>query len=624
LDHSSIIRDPFTQVFLKEQRDLPARFDTIVRFVAVQLIKLFLHFSNIPNLRVDLSSAKLRNSSLHTTLDHGSSANALLASLESLIRRGLGNRTKAIAILCPTSQPRPASQGNPSSPTILHIGLIYDTKHAFHVVDHGPAADNPDPSAAELFRDFWGDKAELRRFKDGRIVESVVWDIKTSDERAHIPVLVVRHILARHFGIMDGAVQTWQSAFDNTLKLPATVSTQYVAAGVATGFKGAIGAFDTLVKGIKAVDHEFPLSLLNVSPASEYLRYTSVFSPVPVSASLSISEAARYLPSMEIVLEFEKSAKWPDDLRAVQKTKLAFYERLAMVLMTTIAGVSATVVVSDSIGSSEFQDTGKLEIVTPDGWAFSARIWHEREATLLDRIIGAKDGTYPCVATGRKDEQEVRGREYQDALMARELYTRRFDHAPRHHRAIASLCHRFPAYGGTVRLVKRWLASHWLLRGHISEEVVEIICASLFVGAGKDFSTDMAEEGSPNVPGSRERGFSAVIEFLKDWTWERGLFVPLYGSVESNSSSVVLPSGSKLGVWTVSTEADMEGHIWTSYGPDAIAAHRVRALAKATWDCLQGMEHGNLDVKVRRCVLNELDSDLTSLVDNFCAPHGRL
>lgn len=35
LDQSSIIRDPFTEVFLKEQRDLPTRFDTVIRLAAL-------------------------------------------------------------------------------------------------------------------------------------------------------------------------------------------------------------------------------------------------------------------------------------------------------------------------------------------------------------------------------------------------------------------------------------------------------------------------------------------------------------------------------------------------------------------------------------------------------------
>ena len=536
-----------------------------------------------------MSAVKERHPSLQFTLDRGSPAEALLASLASFLRRGLTDRTKAIAILHPTSVPRPVSQAHLSDPSIIHLGLIHDQEHAFRLVDHGPAASETDQSATEQFRKFWGDKAELRRFKDGRITECVVWDIKTSDERPHVPGLIVRHILAHHFGLTDGAIKTWQSSFDSVLRLPQIISSHLQPA--LTGFKAALMAFDDLVKAMRALGDGLPLALLNVSPSSEHLRYTSVFTPIPASP------AAPYMPLMEIILEFEKSSKWPDDLRAVQKVKLAFFERIAVALMASVAGLKATVVVGDGmISHSEIHDQARLDIITPSGWAFSARIYHDREATLLDQIIETNAPILPHV----KRAPEADGKENQQALEARQAYTQRFIHAPRHHRAIASLSHRFSAYAGTVRLVKRWLASHWLLRGHISEEAVELICASLFMGDGNALASGISSE---NVPGSKERGFAKVVEYLKAWKWEDGLFVPLYGSSEpdeapSNSPSAYERFRSNSGVWTISTEADKGGRAWTWRGPDITAAYRIRALAKATWEQLRGMESGNLDVKV--------------------------
>jgi U3 small nucleolar RNA-associated protein 22 len=546
--------------------------------------------------RVDLSSAKPRTPSTHFVLDCGSHANALLAQLAATLRRGLGNRTKAVAILHRTSEVRSISQAHPSNPSIIQIGLILNPEHASRLVDQGPAADDPDSSHAEQFREFWGEKAELRRFKDGRIIESVVWDVKTSDERAHVPSMVVRYLLGRHFDVPEDAIQTWQTAFDSTLRLPESVAMLHQgSASGSSGFKGAMMAFDQLVKGLKALDNELPLSLVNASPVTEYLRYTSVFSPValPPRLAASIPQCWSYFPAMDIILEFEKSGRWPDDLRAIQKIKLALFERVASALMNSKEGLKATVVVGDGVVRSDIQDQSRLEIVTAEGWAFSARIWHDREATLLDRIIDNK----PRLPITSQKPDEGRSRERQEALEARTLYTRRFIHAPRHHRAIASLCHRFSAYAGTVRLVKRWLASHWLLHGHVSEEVVEIICAAFFVGDGRIPEAGNVAEERATVPGTKERGFALVVEFLKDWTWEERLFVPLYSSSENTSDGATLAAGTKLGVWRVSTEEDKAGYAWTSGGPDIMAAHRVRAIAKATWDYLARMEIGSLDVK---------------------------
>jgi U3 small nucleolar RNA-associated protein 22 len=581
-------------VFLKEQRDLPARFDIIIRFALLPYVLLtpFLTFFS----RVDLSSAKPRTPSTHSVLEYGSQANALLAQLASTLRRGLGNRTKAVAILHRTSEVRSISQAHPSHPNIIHIGLILNPEHASRLVDQGPAADDPDPSHAEQFRDFWGEKAELRRFKDGRIIESVVWDVKTSDERAHVPSMVVQYLLGRHFGVIVDAIQTWQTAFDSTLRLPESVAMLHQgSANGSSGFKGAMTAFDQLVMGLKALDDELPLSLVNVSPVSEYLRYTSVFSPValPPRLGASMPQCWSYFPAMEIILEFEKSGRWPDDLRAIQKIKLALFERVASALMNSKEGLKATVVVGDAVVYSDIQDQSRLEIVTAEGWAFSARIWHDREATLLDRIIDNK----PQFSIASQKPDEDRSKERQEALEAKTSYTRRFIHAPRHHRAIASLCHRFSAYAGTVRLVKRWLASHWLLHGHVREEVVEIICAAFFVGDGRIPEAGNVGEERATVPGSKERGFATVVEFLKDWTWEDRLFVPLYSSSENGDDGATATTRAKLGVWRVSTEEDRAGHVWTSDGPDIMAAHRVRAIAKATWDYLVRMETGSIDVK---------------------------
>ncbi|CAN0366032.1 unnamed protein product, partial [Laminaria digitata] len=56
---------------------------------------------------------------------------------------------------------------------LLTVGLIVDSVNAGRLVDKGPPAENG--PAARKFREFWGDKSELRRFKDGSIVEAVVW-----------------------------------------------------------------------------------------------------------------------------------------------------------------------------------------------------------------------------------------------------------------------------------------------------------------------------------------------------------------------------------------------------------------------------------------------------------------
>lgn len=167
------------------------------------------------------------------------------------------------------------------------------------------------------------------------------------------------------------------------------------------------------------------------------------------------------------------------------------------------------------------------------------------------------------------------------ARLYREVYTRRFVHAPRYHQAIVALCHQYSVFVGTVRIVKQWLASHWLLYGHVSEEAVEILCAKFFVGDGREVGLDRdAGEGkwdeSASIPGSKVQGFATVIAFLKQWKWEEGLVILLYGPQTKGDMEPVNipPTSANAGVWKITT------------------------LVTVTWDLLQEMESGSLDVRV--------------------------
>lgn len=520
--------------------------------------------------RVDLSSATPKRLSIHAVLENGSIPNAQIASLSTRLRDALGSRVKALSILHQLTQQRALSDPLPTSPSTVFVGLILDQQQAFRLVDHGPVASEAPSHSTEAFRELWGNKAELRRFQDGSIMESVVWHVRDSDERTHIPAMIVRHILALHFGIPGDVVTSWQTGFDALLRLPPSLASRYRS----SGFKAALTAFQKLASSIKTISKELPLAIVNISPVAPELRYTSVFAPISVPTDVStLPLCSRYVQLMSLNLEFEKSARWPDDLVAIQKMKIAFLERIAQALTEAVPGLVARVAIVSPTDVPLSADHAQLEITTPDGWGFALRIWHDREATLLDRIL------HSPVAYSPHDLESAR--------MARRFYTRRFIAAPRHHRAVAALHHQFIAFGGTVRLVKRWLAAHWLLRLHVSEEAVEVICASIFAGVGPS-----------RVPNTRERGFACVIQLLRDWDWSEGMTVPLYAATGPGpdicSSSV---AGAK-GVWSLRTETDPDGHMWTLDVPDAVAARRVRALAQATHAYLRDMESGVLDVSV--------------------------
>ena len=557
-------------MFLEDRRHVSERFDIVIG--------------------VDLSSSRVKKRSEVHELDAGSPGEFVLSSIASTLRRGLGNRAKAVPLLRRSSTARDLSQAHPFTPSIIQIGFILDPTNAFLLVDRGPSVEEVEKNSE--FREFWGgEKTEIRRFKDGSILDSVVWDVKTVDEKVHIPVLIAKHLLNHHFGIEEASVFTWQPPFDTLIRLPKAINDVYSRLGssVSKGFRDVISAFDSLAKQMKKLE-DLPLSVATISPVHSALRHTSSFTPVAISASASsaLPPWARYIPAMDIIIEFEKSPRWPDDLTAILKMKLAFFEHIARSLMTAVEGLTARVVVDNPSPSASFQDRGRLEILTLEGWAFSASIWHEREATLLDKMVEGEPN--------RPLAPKPNPRERQAAAKAKETYVRQFIAAPSHHRAISNLCYRYAGFSGTVRLVKRWLASHWLLDLHVSQEAVELISAKVFVGDGSGLSEDFdSPKNQVDVPVTKERGFATVVHFLATWEWQAGLNVPLYGKVEVSTSQG--PAGSP-GAWVIRTSEDPSGKMWTSSGPDAVVARRITAFAKATWKQLQGDPYSFKDVSV--------------------------
>ena len=60
------------------------------------------------------------------------------------------------------------------------VGIILEKSTFARTLDRGPNAEEKEMAAT--FRKFWGEKSELRRFKDGSIVEATLWQNKYGNQ----------------------------------------------------------------------------------------------------------------------------------------------------------------------------------------------------------------------------------------------------------------------------------------------------------------------------------------------------------------------------------------------------------------------------------------------------------
>jgi U3 small nucleolar RNA-associated protein 22 len=520
--------------------------------------------------------------------DHVSHAQRSVHAMAALLRRGLGQRARLVSVTCP--RPGSWSTTGPSTETdgTIEIGLLLNKDQAFGILDQGPPSE--DTAGSEAFRQLWKSKSELRRFKDGTITESVVWNAARPEERSLIPGLVVKWLLHSHFGFEDDEIR-WQAPdYLPLTQIPESAHRLVHAQGSEKlGFRPVMDAFDHLYKTIKAADEELPLSLLNFSPMDSSLRYSSTFIPyaMDMQRAASAPECVKYMPVVDVLIQYESSRKWPDDLVAIQKIKLAVLVKTAGVIESKLPDVQVNVVLDPN--APDIQDNASLEVIMSSGHAFHLHVYHDRERTLLERMI--EDADTPT---------EKMRRVAQDAY---DVHFRRFTAAPRHHGAIVTLHHMYPSFASASRLLKRWVSSH-LLSAHLPEEMLELIMASVYL-----------DPGAHDVPTTAHAGFIRTIDLLAHWAWrDSALLVPLYtttrGHEQENSAvNVSFPVGARKqaeaafealrkmdkdfhkSTMVIATEEDLLGRAWLPLGrPHRLIASRLVTLAQATLKAVQAEE----------------------------------
>lgn len=444
-----------------------------------------------------------------TNLDSPSAASSFARQVDQILRRALSNRIKLLTIWqdndsgaiwdLKTSTPA-TTEG------VINVGLLLEPTRAGRLVDHGPPADSSDVNE---FRKFWGDKAETRRFKDGSILESVVWDVKNADERYGIPERIVRYVLGLHLALTE--VHCWSRQLSSLIRLPKAAAPLFGDVVAASAFPAAVAAFDGLVKKLKSYEEDVPLGITNVAATSAGLRYTSVLPPRPVDVASfgALPPSARYIYGLEGVITFERSGRWPEDLVAIQKTKLAFLLAFREKLERE-AGIQHAAVALEHGTGLDWVDSGYLEVVDESGYAFKLRIFHYREYQLFEERI----------------EQEKNRTEKERSRAIIEQKRWELEYLPVHATTINTLASkRFPnVFSGATRLVKRWLSAQMIAERQMPGELVETICAHVFL--------DPSPYGT--APGSATAGFIRILEFLSNWDWRREPLIVDFGQDETS------------------------------------------------------------------------------------------
>lgn len=429
-----------------------------------------------------------------------------------------------------------------SSPVL--VGIIFNAANMTRQVDHGPTAEEKE--AAKNFRQFWGEKAELRRFKDGSILESLIW---TQTSPIGLCEEISRYILKLHLRLDDAHLQFHGKGFSAIIPVKPSDTPLFQAA------RQAFSIFEQDLRDLA----DLPLQIRQVKAAAPELRFASVRSP-------SANAAKGTAQPMDTIIYFEASGKWPENLAAIQRTKIAFLLRIADLLSASKPNLNCLVGLEET--QTDIESLAFLDVTYEEGVTFRLRIHSDLEESLLERR--AKDKTL---------DQRVRTQGAQLLTSFKRLYT----HLPLHTQTISTFCSRFPALSPTIRLLKNWFDSH-KLSCHFLEELIELMALRVFL-----------EPYPWQAPSSATTGFLRTLQFLARWDWRlEPLVLDSSGELLGSERSAI---ETKLEAWRkidpgmshttlfVATSHDTSGTAYTIHEgrpyPSKVVATRMTTLARS-------------------------------------------
>ncbi|KAF3447128.1 hypothetical protein FNV43_RR12308 [Rhamnella rubrinervis] len=496
--------------------------------------------------------------------------------VHNVLTQGMRDRVKSVRVIW-RNMPSESTIENGlsifnSEPLLIGISLS-SLEKAFRLVDIGPNAEIKEESLK--FRKFWGEKAELRRFKDGRIAESTVWECEQR-ERHLILKRIAEFALLRHLSLSKENITYIVDQLD--FSLVHGVGDPISSSG------SLLSAFEVLSKHLRLIQ-DIPLKVSAVQPLDSAFRFTSAFPPEPhplANRKGGVLRLHKFTPScirpLEVMIQLEGSGNWPMDDVAIEKTKSAFLLK---------------------IGESLQKNWGMICTATEDnvdvfvsGYAFRLKIWHERGLNLL-----------------RKENENYQVKRV--SSMDKKLFFR-----SQHSSMINGLRDRYPIYGPAVRLAKRWIASH-MFSSCLVEEAIELLVAYIFLNPLPY-----------NAPSSRITGFLRFLELLSDYKWTFSpLIIDINNDLHPNDEKEINDhfllrrkayeaSGQTLdSVMFLATTYDKLSEAWTMFSPNSSDLKRLVAYARSSaslmtklvledcrdsyrWECLYRTPLNNFDAVI--------------------------
>lgn len=335
----------------------------------------------------------------------------------------------------------------------LVVGIKF-TSNWRNAVIKGPSPSEKDQK--KEFEDFWGEKSQMRRFKDSSILLSTVWEYK-NDNPIKMIHNIVSYVLSRHFKLEN--VKLIGEDFHKLLHIPSEDREEYesLLENAFNKVKKELFEVNTnlKVKEVLAISDEFKNTAVD-----PILLNTNILTNFEPKSHKIITDTRDIIP-LKLIIEFYHDSRWPENLEAIDKVKQLQY--------------------------IDYAEKLKLRTQANKNWLDIYCLGFVFRAVIR---LPQENSTF--MSSGLALNKKV-------VELTREQYK-----LPLHTRAISVFSSRNLAYSESVRLAKKWTRSH-LFSEHIRDELIELIVAYTFI---------LKQPSTPIV------GFFQFISLLANHDWK--------------------------------------------------------------------------------------------------------
>lgn len=384
---------------------------------------------------------------------------------------------------------------------------------------------------------------------------------------------IVEHLLSRHLSLWCRDIHVVAGQLDFAISEGKK--------DISASAPKLLEVFEIFSKRLRNLE-DLPLKMSSIQPLSAAFRHTSVFAPqVHVLADERVRQVYghkwvdSFCDPLEVMIQLEGSGRWPSNPKAVEKIKVAFCLKIAE-SMHRLYGTKC-VAAEDSVD------------LLMHGFCFRLKIYYDKDPTLVQkRLVELNHITKESIL------QPVKNMDLpvspKDDLLLQSL----------HSSMLNGIQGCYLVYGPTVRLAKRWVASH-LFSDVVRDEAIELIVAYLFL-----------KPVPYAVPLSQITGFMRFLKLLMNFDWALSpLIVDLSGDLtpkelnfimdefhgvrKSQQSNQTESKGLQGGpAMYIATPYDMKSLTWTRHSPSLSTLKRLVAYARTSVDLLCTLIRGQV------------------------------